>query len=176
MDVHAYTLHERPTPESRRDEAFCEPGLGDPEGAFPSRWFHGADQVDEFLAGLDLLVITLPLTSKTEGLIGARQFRAMSARRAFVSNIGRGAIVSTDDLVAALNEGLIRGAALDVTEPEPLPRDHPLWKAKNVIITPHVSGNSNHYSQRLLKIMKANFERMRDGKPLINKIDKRLGY
>ncbi|KAE8413782.1 hypothetical protein BDV36DRAFT_286750 [Aspergillus pseudocaelatus] len=139
MDVHAFTLHERPTLESKRDYSYVEAGLGDPNGDIPSRWYHGCDQLNEFLAGLDLLVITLPLTSLTRGMIAREQFQALGKRNAFVSNVGRGPIVNTDDLVVALNNGTIRGAAVDVTDPEPLPAGHPLWKARNVVITPHPS-------------------------------------
>ncbi|PIG69088.1 hypothetical protein AARAC_008683, partial [Aspergillus arachidicola] len=129
MDIHAFTLHERPTPECKRDHSYVEAGIGDPNGDIPSRWCHGCDQLNEFLAGLDLL------------------FRTLGKRNSFVGNVGRGPIVNTDDLVDALNNGTIRGAAVDVTDPEPLPAGHPLWKAKNVIITPHVGGNSTQYSE-----------------------------
>ncbi|KAE8367970.1 D-isomer specific 2-hydroxyacid dehydrogenase [Aspergillus caelatus] len=176
MDVHAFTLHERPTLESKRDYSYVEAGLGDPNGDIPSRWYHGCDQLNEFLAGLDLLVITLPLTSLTRGMIAREQFQALGKRNAFVSNVGRGPIVNTDDLVVALNNGTIRGAAVDVTDPEPLPAGHPLWKARNVVITPHVGGNSTHYNERVLKVLARNLKNIADGKGLINRINKSLGY
>ncbi|KAH8746599.1 2-hydroxyacid dehydrogenase [Diaporthe sp. PMI_573] len=176
MDVHAFTFHERPTPESRKDDSYTEPGLGDPLGEFPSKWLFGEDQLNDFLEGLDLLVIILPLTSQTRGMIGREQFEILGKRKAFVSNVGRGPIINTDDLVEALEAGTIRGAALDVTDPEPLPSDHPLWKAKNVIITPHVSGNSNHYNERALRILAENLKRHVAGKELMNKVNRSLGY
>lgn len=177
MDVYAYTLHERSTPESRKDDSYTEPGLGDPEGQFPSKWFHGTEQLDGFLgSNLDLLVITMPLTSTTKHMISSKQFEILSKRKAFVSNVGRGAIVNTDDLITALEKGQIRGAALDVTDPEPLPEDHKLWKAPNVIITPHCSGNSYHYNERVLKILAYNLERLRDGKEVVNEVDRKLRY
>lgn len=176
MDVHAFTLHEKPTLESRKDESFTEPGLGDPNGEVPSRWFHGKDQLNKFLSGLDLLVITLPLTSLTRGMIAREQFQILGKRKAFVSNAGRGPIVNTDDLVDALNDGTLKGAALDVTDPEPLPPGHALWKAKNVIITPHVSGNSTHYNERALKILGENLKRRCEGRPVINRVNRSLGY
>ncbi|KOC17347.1 hypothetical protein AFLA70_297g001350 [Aspergillus flavus AF70] len=135
MDVHAFTLHERPTPESKGDHSYVEAGMDDPNGDIPSRWYHGCDQLNEFLAGLDLLAITLPLTSLTWSMIAREQFQTLGKRNAFVSNVGQGPIVNNDDLVDALNNGKIRGAAVDVTDPEPLPAGHPLWKAKNVITT-----------------------------------------
>ncbi|TLD05827.1 uncharacterized protein PgNI_09035 [Pyricularia grisea] len=177
MDVYAYTFHERSTPESRRDESFTESGLGDPEGIFPSRWFHGDEQLSEFLgSGLDLLIITLPLTEKTRKMISTDQFKLLGKKKAYLSNVGRGAIVDTEALMEALDQGLIRGAALDVTDPEPLPSDHKLWDYKNVIITPHVSGNSYRYNERVCKILRYNLERMSEGKDLVNVVNKKLGY
>jgi phosphoglycerate dehydrogenase-like enzyme len=142
-----------------------------------SKWFHGAEQLNDFLAsGLDLLVITLPLTSLTRGMISLEQFEILSKNRTFVSNAGRGAIVNTDSLLKALEEGKIRGAALDVTDPEPLPQNHALWKAPNIIITPHCSGNSNHYNERVLKILAHNLSRLAEGKTVVSKVDRALGY
>ncbi|KAF5489845.1 D-2-hydroxyacid dehydrogenase [Colletotrichum siamense] len=169
MSVHAYTLHPRLTPESRKDDSFTEPGLGDPNGEYPSKWFYGKDQLDDFLASdLDLLVITLPLTDQTKGMISREQFQLLSKKKTYVSNAGRGAVINTEDLVDALDGGLIRGAALDVTDPEPLPAEHKLWKYKNVIIAPHCAGNSNHYYERVRKILVYNLERCAKGQKLVN--------
>lgn len=177
MESYAFTLHERATPESRKDISYTEPGLGDPEGEFPTKWFHGSEQLQSFLASdLDLLVITLPLTSMTRGMISTEQFDALSKKKTFVSNVGRGAVIDTSSLIQALEQGKIRGAALDVTDPEPLPKEHPLWKAPNVTITPHCSGNSNHYNDRLLKILAYNLERRAQGKAVVNKVDRKLQY
>ncbi|KAI3010030.1 hypothetical protein M752DRAFT_337986 [Aspergillus phoenicis ATCC 13157] len=177
MDVHAFTLHPRTTPESRKTDSFSEPGLGDEDGQFPSKWFSGKDQLNEFLGSdLDLLVITVPLTRETRGMIGREQFRHLSKKKAYVSNIARGAVIKTDDLMDALDAGHIRGAALDVTDPEPLPADHKLWGYKNVIITPHCSGNSTHYNDRAIKILQCNLERRAQGQQLLNQVDKGLGY
>lgn len=176
MDVHAFTLHERPTPESRKDDSYTEPGMGDPNGIIPSQWFHGYEQLNAFLAGLDLLVITLPLTPLTRGMISQEQFRILGGRKAFVCNVGRGPIVDTDALITALNYGTIRGAAVDVTDPEPLPPGHKLWRAKNITITPHVSGNSTHYNERVLKILIENLKRRAQGNKAINAVDRSLGY
>jgi phosphoglycerate dehydrogenase-like enzyme len=177
MDVHAYTLRERATPESRRDETFTEPGMGDVEGVLPSKWFHGKEGLHPFLASdLHLLVIALPLTTLTRGMIGKEELETLGKKKAYVSNVGRGAIIKSADLIEALDKEVIRGAALDVTDPEPLPEGHPLWKAKNIMITPHVSGNSNHYNERVLKILAYNLERMKDGSALTNVVDRGLGY
>ncbi len=182
MNVHAYTLHPRPTPESRHDSSWTPPGLGDTEGIFPSRWFSGASTEDlhSFLSsGLDLLVISTPLTSNTKHLLSAAEFAVLAAAgkgRTYISNVARGPVVNTDDLIAALEDGSIRGAALDVTDPEPLPDGHTLWGTKNVIITPHVSGASTQYATRLLAILQHNLRRFSAGEELVNKIDRREGY
>lgn len=177
MDVHAYTLHERPTPESRREEGFTEPGLGDPAGEFPSKWYHGKDQLHGFLASdLDLLVITLPQTRQTVKMIGKAEFDILSKKKTFLSNVGRGAVVDTDALIAALDAEQLRGAALDVTEPEPLNEDSKLWGYKNVVITPHCAGNSNHFNERTFKILAYNIERRAKGEDVVNKVNKALGY
>ncbi|KAI5459451.1 hypothetical protein BGZ63DRAFT_391063 [Mariannaea sp. PMI_226] len=179
MDVHAYTLHPRTTPESRRDRSYVPDGLGDPNGEIPKKWFSGGskEEIHEFLgSGLDILLVATPLTDKTRNLIGKHEFEILSKKRAFVTNIARGPIINTDDLLEALDKGLIRGAALDVTDPEPLPDGHPLWKAKNVTITPHISATSNAYYSRLLEIFKINLERLSEGRELINTVDRRAGY
>lgn len=179
MDVHAYTLHPRDTPESRRDSSYAPPGLGDPEGKFPSKWFSGEStaELHKFLgSGLDLLVIALPLTPKTTGLISRREFEVLGTNKTFVSNVARGPIVNTDDFLDALNNEVIRGAAVDVTDPEPLPSGHPLWRAKNLIITPHISGVSTAYDTRSYEVFVENLTRFSEGKRLINKISRREGY
>ncbi|KAI8312624.1 D-2-hydroxyacid dehydrogenase [Colletotrichum sp. SAR11_240] len=145
MEVYAFTRSEKATPESRKDDSYVVPGTGDPDGHVPSKWFHGASKeaVNNFLAqDLDLLVIGMPLTSETTGLIGKEQFEILSKKKTFVSNIARGPLIQTDALIEALETGKIRAAALDVTDPEPLPKDHPLWKAPNVFITPHEQADS----------------------------------
>ncbi|CAG7566405.1 unnamed protein product [Fusarium equiseti] len=180
LDVHAYTLHPRDTPSSRRDESYSPPGLGDPEGEFPSKWFSGGStqEIHAFLdSGLDILVIALPLTEKTKGLISKPEFEIFAKKGTFVINIARGPIVNTDDLIEALNSEVISGAALDVTDPEPLPEGHPLWGAKNVTITPHISGNSSFYYKRLFDIFGLNLERLGEGREdLINMVNRREGY
>lgn len=179
MDVHAYTLHERKTPQSKRDDTYTPEGLGDPDGIFPAKWFHGEskEELHEFLGSdLDLLVVALPLTAKTTGLLSAPEFKVLSKKKTYVSNIARGPIINTDDLIEALNTGLIRGAALDVTDPEPLTDGHPLWSAKNVIVTPHISGASTRYFDRVWAILSLNLQRLSEGKELTNRVNKKEGY
>ncbi|KFA47378.1 hypothetical protein S40293_07613 [Stachybotrys chartarum IBT 40293] len=179
MSIHAYTLHPRDTPASRRDPSYAPPNTGDIPGDLPSRWFSGASTaaIHEFLASdLDLLVVCLPLTPKTRGLISAPEFEVLAANKTFVSNISRGPIVNTDHLIAALEHGVVRGAALDVTDPEPLPEGHRLWGVRNLIVTPHVSGNSTAYTRRVLDILRLNLERLSEGGELINRVNRKEGY
>ncbi|KAF4121431.1 Phosphoglycerate dehydrogenase or related dehydrogenase [Geosmithia morbida] len=179
IDVHAYTLHPKNTPEERRDDTYTPPGLGDVEGNLPSRWFSGGSKEDlhTFLSsGLDLLVVAVPLTAKTTHLIGREEFEALSAKKTFVTNIARGPVVHTDSLIDALDKGVIRGAALDVTDPEPLPDGHPLWSAKNVIITPHISGRSSAYQHRIQDILELNLSRLSEDRPFVNRVNLGQGY
>ncbi|KAI1844912.1 hypothetical protein JX265_009538 [Neoarthrinium moseri] len=179
MEVIAYTNGRRPTPESRKDEGYIVPGTGDPDGIFPSRWLSGADdQFEEFLSSdLDLLVVAVPLTPSTTGLISGPQFKLLSKKKTFLSNIARGPIVDTDALIDALDNRMIRGAALDVTDPEPLPDGHPLWSKPNAIITPHISGNSSAYMDRVYDILELNLQKLSEGKgELVNKVNKKTGY
>jgi phosphoglycerate dehydrogenase-like enzyme len=96
--------------------------------------------------------------------------------KAYLMNIARGAVVNTEALVAALNAGTIAGAAVDVTEPEPPPADHPLWKARNIWITPHISYSSPRTPERMLQIFLDNLVRYTKGEPLVNVVDKQAGY
>ncbi|KAI1373861.1 hypothetical protein F4677DRAFT_427450 [Hypoxylon crocopeplum] len=179
MEVYAYTRSERPTPESRKDDSYCLPGTGDPDGLLPAKWFHGTSKqdVNGFLAqGLDLLVVSLPLTPETRHVVSRDQLRILAAKKTFIANIARGGHVDQDALIEALETGLIRGAALDVTDPEPLPADHPLWRAPNLLITPHVSWRTDKLQERLLDVLEQNLERLATGQPLINVVDRKLHY
>ena len=94
----------------------------------------------------------------------------------YLVNIGRGRIVVTDALVAALESGRLAGACLDVTDPEPLPADHPLWAFPNVVITPHVSSEAGISEERWWALLRENLRRFDAGEPLLNVVDKRAGY
>ncbi|KKP05740.1 D-isomer specific 2-hydroxyacid dehydrogenase [Trichoderma harzianum] len=179
MDIYVCTLHPRLSPESRRDETYTPAGLGDPEGILPSKWFSAGDTegLHDFLSsGLDLLVITIPLTRNTRGLISRNELTLLAKQKTFVSNVGRGEIIKTDDLIDALEDGVIRGAALDVTDPEPLPDGHRLWSTKNLFISPHVSGDSSAYAQRVYEVFKYNLVRLSEGRELTNKVNRNEGY
>ncbi|KAI9924608.1 hypothetical protein ASPWEDRAFT_28246 [Aspergillus wentii DTO 134E9] len=178
MDVYAYTYHDRSTSVSRKANTFTVPGTGDPNGELPSKWYSAEkNELNTFLASdLDLLVITAPITKDTKGLIGREQFDILSKKKPFLSNASRGKVINTDALLDALHTGKIRGAALDKTDPEPLPSDHELWNVKNVIITPHCGGCSTQYNERGLKILKGNLERWMKREEVSNKVDRALGY
>mgnify|MGYP001170184097 CR=1 FL=1 len=133
------------------------------------------ERLHDLLAESDFVVIAAPHTPETEQLFRRPQFQAMK-RTAYLINIGRGAIVNLDDLVAALRAGEIAGAGLDVFETEPLPPDHPLWKMENVIITPHVAGQSRRVPPRHLQLVVDNVGRFVRGEELLNPVDKRRWF
>lgn len=133
------------------------------------------DDLGGLLATSDHVVITLPLTDRTRGLIGARELASMKPT-AYLYNVGRGAIVDQDALVAALHTGAIAGAGLDVTDPEPLPADNPLWAAPNTIVLPHYGGLTPKYGPRAYAIIRDNVDRFLSGRELRNVVDKEQGY
>ena len=134
-----------------------------------------AKDLDRFLPLADVVAVALPLTEETTDLFDASKFALMKEGSWFV-NVGRGRIVVTDDLLAALDSDHLAGACLDVTEPEPLPADHPLWKSDKVLITPHVSSWSELTRERRREVFLENMRRFAAGEPLVNVVDKRLGY
>lgn len=177
MEVYAYTRSERSTPESRSYHDYVVPGTGDSEGTMPTRWFHGdsRESIREFLSqDLDLLVISMPLSETNENLISYEEFEILARKKTFVSNVARGRIVNTEALIKALENGQIRGAAVDVTDPEPLPQGHPLWGAPNLFISPHVSWQSDKFFDRVLEIFEINLERLSQGKQPINLVHRKL--
>ncbi|ANO01006.1 putative D-isomer specific 2-hydroxyacid dehydrogenase [Mycobacteroides abscessus 5S-0422] len=119
----------------------------------------------------EYLVLAAPLTPQTQGIVNARVLSAMRPTARLI-NVGRGELVGTWDLVSALNRGGIAGAALDVTDPEPLPVGHPLWRTPNTHITPHNSGDVRGWSDRLQDQFVVNFERYLRGEELLNIVDK----
>jgi phosphoglycerate dehydrogenase-like enzyme len=119
----------------------------------------GDDAFHDALARTDHLVLACPLTDETRGLVDAEAFDTLTAD-ALVVNVARGPVVDTDDLVAALRSNAIGGAALDVTDPEPLPEDHPLWALGNVQITPHNAGHTPRYFERLADVLAENLHRV----------------
>lgn len=150
----------------------------DPEDVVPPSyvtrcWPMGA--LPRLLGESDAVVICAPLTPQTRGLFDRTAFARMQ-RHAILVNVTRGAIVDEDALLAALREGLIAGAGLDVTPREPLPSGHPLWSMPNVAITPHVAGASPYRLDRAVGLFCENLQRYKAGQPLRSQIDKRKGY
>lgn len=136
-------------------------------------------ELGERLASADIVVGCLPNTPQTRHLLGERELRLMKPDAVLV-NVGRGSLIRTDELVRVLQDGHLLGAVLDVTEPEPLPEDHPLWEIDNVILTPHIAGPSlNHAPQTEDKIFSVccdNLRRWLAGEPLHNQVDWTRGY
>jgi phosphoglycerate dehydrogenase-like enzyme len=133
------------------------------------------DGLHEALAGADLVVVALALTPDTTGIIDAAALDAMAAHAVLV-NVARGRHVVTDNLVDALERGAIGGAGLDVTDPEPLPDGHPLWRAPNTVITPHTANTLEMARKPLSARITENVRRFAAGEPLIGPVDPVLGY
>lgn len=133
------------------------------------------DERSAFLAECDVVMNTLPLTEKTRGFLGPDEFAAMK-RGAILINTGRGATVDTAAMMEALQSGHLGAALLDVTDPEPLPPDHPLWAMDNVMITPHVSGEHPGYDAHANEIFLDNLRRFLADEPLRNVVNKNEGY
>ncbi|HYM15470.1 MAG TPA: D-2-hydroxyacid dehydrogenase [Dehalococcoidia bacterium] len=134
-----------------------------------------AGELHTLLAEADYVVLSMPLTPATRGMIGEAELRAMK-QTAVLINIARGPVVVEAALIRALREGWIAGAALDVFEREPLPQDSPLWDMENVIVTPHISGGTEIYNQRAVAILTGNIRRFLAGEPLVNVVDPARGY
>lgn len=135
----------------------------------------GPDELDTVLPEADFLVLTIPLTAETKGMINANTFSKMKPS-AYLINIGRGGTVDEDALIQALQNGQIAGAGLDVFATEPLPTDSPLWDMTNVIVTAHYSGFAPHYNERALEIFIDNLARYVHHQPMRNLVDKQRGY
>lgn len=136
------------------------------------------EQLSALLAQSDFVVVATPLTPETRRMLDADTLRHMKPS-AFLINIGRGAVVDEPALIAAIAEGRIAGAALDVFEQEPLPADSPLWRLAaegRVILTPHIAGQTPHYEARAAALFAENLRRFVHGQPLINRVDFERGY
>lgn len=133
------------------------------------------DKLNALLPAADVVVLAAPLTPETQALFGTDRFALMKEGSVLI-NIARGKMVDTEALVAALGSRKLRAVGLDVTDPEPLPPDHPLWKMANVLITPHVSGQSPGTRARMRGFFLENMQRFASGQPLLNVVDKKAGY
>ena len=144
---------------------------GDPDFGHVS----AIDELHARLAGADYVVLITPLTEQTRGLFGAAEFAAMNQRARFI-NIGRGALVDESALLDALQQGTIAGAALDVFVEEPLPPESPFWTAPNCLVSPHMSGDYAEFETAMADQFIDNWRRYRSGEPLLNLVDKSLGF
>jgi phosphoglycerate dehydrogenase-like enzyme len=133
------------------------------------------EQLHELLRLSDYIVISVPLTQETEKLIGETELHIMRPN-AYLVNIARGRVIDEQALISALREGWIAGAGLDVTEEEPLPSESPLYSMPNVILTPHISGNSTHYDTRLATLFADNLKRYCTDQQLQNRYEPSRGY
>lgn len=133
------------------------------------------DQIDEVVPKADVVFISAPHTERSHKEMGSHEFELMKEHSYFIA-VSRGGVYDMNGLVKGLDSRRIAGAGVDVTDPEPLPKGHPLWKFDNVIITPHIAGRSDKDRDRMVGTVKENLERFVDGKPLVNVVDKQKGY
>jgi phosphoglycerate dehydrogenase-like enzyme len=159
-------------PASRNE--YEEEGVGDPQGEFVDR-LYPPEAIRSMVGACDFVLVTLPLTPQTRGYIDASVFAAMQPHAIFI-NVGRGGVVDEDALIAALKAGKLGGAALDVFAREPLPQSSPLWSMENVIISPHLAGNTSRYHERAADLFTENLERYLEKKDLLNRVDLSSGY
>jgi phosphoglycerate dehydrogenase-like enzyme len=136
---------------------------------------YGPEQRMEMIARSDYAVIAAPLTDETRGMIGAAEFAAMKAT-AVVINVGRGPIIDEAVMIDALRAGRIKGAALDVFDQEPLPAGHPFYSMENVLLSPHCADHTATWLDEAMELFIAQYERFRKGEPLLNVVNKKLGY
>lgn len=187
FNVNVITLNssKKSTPEERRQKPeFTVPGTGDISGDIPKRWYSSND-VDEkrkFFEESDVVVVTAPYTPATKHLLDAKSIGYLK-KTALVVNIARGELIDQDALVKALEEKEIGGAALDVMTPEPYPSDGALLKEfggktdrERVILTPHISGHTENYTNYVVQILEQNLSRLSKGETPLNLIDKSKGY
>lgn len=157
-----------------RYRGWRRPGIGDPEGVIPAKFYDPQD-LAALLAESHYVVVSVPLTAQTRHLLGRAEFAAMRPDAFFV-NVARGAVIDQAALVEALQAGRIAGAGLDVFDPEPLPADSPLWGMDNVLISPHVSGFTPNYDEWASDLLAENLRRFLDGDPLVNLVDRHREY
>jgi phosphoglycerate dehydrogenase-like enzyme len=156
------------------DQGYIPEGLGDAEGNFVHR-LYPPQALRSMLKECDDVVITVPLTERTRGLIGAEELAVLPAGARLV-DVSRGGVVDHAALIQALTSNRLSGAALDVYPEEPLPADSPLWKLPNVILTPHIAGFSPHYDERAIDLFAENLNRYLSNQPLYNRINLENGY
>jgi phosphoglycerate dehydrogenase-like enzyme len=162
-------------PEVREDRSYRLAGTGDPDGTLPDV-LGGVDRLDAFLPQADYVVLSMPLTPATRGLIDARRIALLGPRRAWLINVARGPLVDEAALATALRDRALGGAVLDVFGTEPLPPDSPFWDLPNTIVTPHVSGADLVAPSTLADLFAENLRRFAAGEPLLNVVDPTRQY
>ncbi len=156
------------------DRGYMPEGLGDPEGNLFKR-LYPIEALKSMLKECDFVVISLPLTAQTRGMIGEAELAAMKPG-AYLVDCGRGWVIDQAALIAALREKRLAGAALDVFPQEPLPADNPLWRMPNVIVTPHIAGVNKNYDIHAATMFAENLRRYIDGAAIYNRFDPEKGY
>lgn len=156
------------------DSGYTPEGMGDPNGELVHR-LYPAQALKSMLKDCDFIVVSVPLSDKTRGLVSAEALSVCKPTANLV-DISRGGIVDHSALIKALNEHRLAGAALDVFPEEPLPKKSPLWEIQNVIITPHIAGISAHYDERAMELFAENLSRHIADLPLYNVFDIKRGY
>jgi phosphoglycerate dehydrogenase-like enzyme len=168
MGLRVHVLSRKPVGPS--DHIYRVPETGDPDGVLPDRVFLPG-QEKEFFSNLDFLILAMPLTKTTRGIVGERELQSLP-RNAFVLNPARGPLIQEQALLKALESGWISGAAIDTHYYYPMPTNHPLWRFPNVIMTPHIAGSSKstHYIDRSWDIFVTNVKRYIAGEQLLNEL------
>ncbi len=157
-----------------QDTGYSPEGWGDPQGNFVRR-IYPPEAIKSMVKECDFLAVTVPLTSRTRNLLNMDVLSVMKPT-SFLIDISRGGVVDHAALISILSERKIAGAALDVFPQEPLPDTSPLWKLNNVILTPHISGNTPDYDKRAVDLFVENLHRYLAGYPLYNQVDLEKGY
>jgi phosphoglycerate dehydrogenase-like enzyme len=187
FNVNVTTLNssKKSTPEQRRQkEEYTPPGTGDIPGDIPSKWYssNDAEEKKTFFETADVVVVTAPYTPATKHLVDATALGQMK-KTSLIVNIARGELIDQEALVKALENKEIGGAALDVMTPEPYPEDGDLLTKfgkdddrERLIMTPHISGHTDKYTERVMAILEENLDRLEKGTTLLNVIDREKGY
>ncbi|MBA3874569.1 MAG: D-2-hydroxyacid dehydrogenase [Anaerolineae bacterium] len=160
--------------ETTDHDGYTEAGTGDPEGVIPAR-LYPPEALASMVTLCDWLVVTTPLVEGAPPVVDQKVLDAMK-KTAVLINVARGAVVDEAALITALSSKKIAGAALDVFKEEPLPTTSPLWNLDNVIITPHISGNSTKYHEKAAALFADNLQRYLENKPLLNRLNRKRGY
>lgn len=164
----------RDAKDPNEGKGYVEPSTGDPTGDIPER-IYPPEAVASMARDCDYMVLLAPLTDQSRGMIDADVFASMRDHAVLI-NLARGGVVDEAALIEALDKKQIAGAMLDVFQEEPLPVDNPLWGMSNVLISPHIAGNSQRYHERAASLFAENLQRYVEGEPLLNVLDRAQGY